>query len=672
MEHKKELKQFKRKENQLVKELLTINENNIRTFKGNPLLKKADEKVEMTRAHVREFKKCMNDPVYFAERYIKIVHVDKGLIPIELYDYQKRILKALKEHRFNILLSCRQSGKCCSLNTIVKFKHPHYNNNIPFEMTIGAFYEWQRLRRLGKALGPKFIDSIELESGWAIETDTGFEPISHIHKTVPYEKWILKTDSFTLECADNHIVFRENFEEIFVKDLSVGDLIVTSNGLERVVSLENTHIEENMYDITVAHKNHRYYTDGILSHNTTLVVCFLVWYVIFHADKACAVLANKGSTARQIVGRIELAYQNLPKFLQQGVVAWNMGSFSLENGSSICSASTTSDSVRGSSFSCVAEDTLVTIVDDDDNVWNIPINKVDQMQKAGSMKQYHREKKYYYVYRIINKINNKEYIGFHSTNNMNDGYMGSGKLIIKAIEKYGIENFEKEILKQFNNKKDAELYERELVNEEYVKRNDTYNISIGGNVCILCGEQNGFYGKKHKPETIAKIVKANKERYSRGEMRHPETLKTTPMRIGNHIFDSYNHAKKVLGLTPMNINYYLYADENCYMLNEEDQQKACQIYKEYAKNKIIRHQKHVENMRKANQRPERNAKLSASLVGKKHPWNIKINTNPEKIAKTAAKHRGMKRSAETCRKISEALKAKNRKQAENKTHESIN
>ena len=517
MEHKKELKQFKRKENQLVKELLTtINENNIRTFKGNPLLKKADEKVEMTRAHVREFKKCMNDPVYFAERYIKIVHVDKGLIPIELYDYQKRILKALKEHRFNILLSCRQSGK------------------------------------------------------------------------------------------------------------------------------------------------------------TTLVVCFLVWYVIFHADKACAVLANKGSTARQIVGRIELAYQNLPKFLQQGVVAWNMGSFSLENGSSICSASTTSDSVRGSSFSCVAEDTLVTIVDDDDNVWNIPINKVDQIQKVGSMKQYHREKKYYYVYRIINKINNKEYIGFHSTNNMNDGYMGSGKLIIKAIEKYGIENFEKEILKQFNNKKDAELYERELVNEEYVKRNDTYNISIGGNVCILCGEQNGFYGKKHKPETIAKIVKANKERYLRGEMHHPETLKTTPMRIGNHIFDSYNHAKKVLGLTPMNINYYLYADKNCYMLNEEDQQKACQIYKEYAKNKIIRHQKHVENMRKANQRPERNAKLSASLVGKKHPWNIKINTNPEKIAKTAAKHRGMKRSAETCRKISEALKAKNRKQAESKTHESIN
>lgn len=94
---------------------------------------------------------------------------------------------------------------------------------------------------------------------------------------------------------------------------------------------------------------------------TTTMVCFLLWYVLFHADKACAVLANKGATARQIVGRIELAFMNLPKWIQQGVTGWNMGSFSLENGSSIISAATSSDSVRGNSYSVIMIDELAFI-----------------------------------------------------------------------------------------------------------------------------------------------------------------------------------------------------------------------------------------------------------------------------------------------------------------------
>lgn len=106
----KKLKSKKRKEDKLVTKLLTINEEDIRTYQGNPLLKRAGEKVELTADHIKEYKRCMEDPIYFAEQYIKIVHVDRGLIPIELYDYQKRIIKALQEYRYNIVLSCRQSG----------------------------------------------------------------------------------------------------------------------------------------------------------------------------------------------------------------------------------------------------------------------------------------------------------------------------------------------------------------------------------------------------------------------------------------------------------------------------------------------------------------------------------------------------------------------------------
>lgn len=202
----------------------------------------------------------------------------------------------------------------------------------------------------------KFIDEIDLDTGWEIETDTGFKPISKIYKTIEYEKYILKTENELLECADLHKVFTDSYEEVFVKDLSVGDKVITKNGIETVLSVENTHIKENMYDITVDDENHRYYTNGILSHNTTTMVCYFLWYVLFTQDKACAVLANKGATARQIVGRIELAYMNLPKWLQSGITVWNKGSFCLENGSSIMSASTSSDSVRGSSFSLVMID----------------------------------------------------------------------------------------------------------------------------------------------------------------------------------------------------------------------------------------------------------------------------------------------------------------------------
>jgi hypothetical protein len=86
----------------------------------------------------------------------------------------------------------------------------------------------------------------------------------------------------------------------------------------------------------------------------------------------------------------------------------------------------------------------------------------------------------YIVYKIINKINEKIYIGCHNAKNIYDDYMGSGKHIKRAIEKYGLENFEKIILYNFDNKLDMLKKEAELVNREFIKRNDVYNIIEGG------------------------------------------------------------------------------------------------------------------------------------------------------------------------------------------------
>lgn len=87
---------------------------------------------------------------------------------------------------------------------------------------------------------------------------------------------------------------------------------------------------------------------------------------------------------------------------------------------------------------------------------------------------------YYYLYKITNKINSKIYIGIHKTDNLSDGYSGSGKALKRARIKYGVDAFEKEILEYFPSEQEMVKREREIVNEDFVKSKDNYNLCIGG------------------------------------------------------------------------------------------------------------------------------------------------------------------------------------------------
>jgi hypothetical protein len=132
-------------------------------------------------------------------------------------------------------------------------------------------------------------------------------------------------------------------------------------------------------------------------------------------------------------------------------------------------------------------------------------------------------------------VNNKIYVGVHKTKNINDGYMGSGKVIKRAMEKYGTDNFRKDILETFQDIESMYAREKELVTEEFLSREDVYNLrrgGLGGFDHINKTEKNlygnngklGFggenliasWGKKHTIETKRKISETHKTNYLNG------------------------------------------------------------------------------------------------------------------------------------------------------------
>jgi hypothetical protein len=94
-------------------------------YLGNQNIKRSGVGVNWTPEMVDEYVKCMNDPIYFAEKYIKIVSLDRGFVPIKLYDYQKEIIeKAIDPTVRNVAaLTARQAGKCVEVNTIMKIRN---------------------------------------------------------------------------------------------------------------------------------------------------------------------------------------------------------------------------------------------------------------------------------------------------------------------------------------------------------------------------------------------------------------------------------------------------------------------------------------------------------------------------------------------------------------------
>ena len=180
-------------------------------------------------------------------------------------------------------------------------------------------------------ISKKILYSIKT-SNLKVKTDTGYQPVSEIHLTQPFDVYRIDLDKYYLECADNHIVFDKDFNEIFVKDLKKGDYIITETGIQKINSINKRGYTLSMFDVTINHPNHRFYTNGILSHNTISSSIFMLHTILFNNDKNIMIVANKGDTAIEIVDKIKSIYSLLPFFLKPGIKTWNQKSLTFENG----------------------------------------------------------------------------------------------------------------------------------------------------------------------------------------------------------------------------------------------------------------------------------------------------------------------------------------------------
>lgn len=349
-------------------------ENNIKLLKGDLVFQRTSEEI-------KEWKKCRNDIHYFVEKYAKLM-TPEGIKHVTLRDYQHKYLDHLDNNQLSVYLACRQCGKCLTFNELVKIKSSidfdkkwrvgeniyelpiyelynyfddsdewgiHYNIYKQYEMGIISEEELYLklennlyIRGFEKLIRSHLMDDVKI---W---TDEGWIPASYIHMTKPFKLYeVVLEDELKLRCADEHILFHKDYKEVYVKDLHIGDYVMTEYGLKKVISILQLNNTLNMCDVTVHNSHESYYTNHILSHNTTTTCIYLLHYILFNIDKNALICANILKTAKEIIDKTKKIFVELPFFLKPGIYKWNESEIVFDNGCRVQCTSTTGTSGIG-------------------------------------------------------------------------------------------------------------------------------------------------------------------------------------------------------------------------------------------------------------------------------------------------------------------------------------
>jgi hypothetical protein len=352
-------------------------------YENDPSYKKGDIVFEYTEDEIRELTKCQTDVVYFANTHC-VAMTDEGVQKIKLRDYQRKILDNFQKHRFNVFLASRQIGKCISPITKVCVKNAktgkeeelfvfellerklkeskdcRFIDRVRFSlyrrMAAGKSYrrllsileKWEnkdlKLTAEDKIINTYFFEETE----YYVSSDEGWVPISQIHMTRQYQAWKVTTESGnTVTCADDHLFFTNRMKAIKAQNLRKGMFICTEEGYDRVISVQQTEDNFQMFDLSVESGKHRYYTNGVLSHNTVTSAMYITWFLIFNIDKNVMVLANKGATCAEIIDKIKMSIKGIPFFMKPGVKVNNQLKMSFDNGCRLMGQSTTKTAAIG-------------------------------------------------------------------------------------------------------------------------------------------------------------------------------------------------------------------------------------------------------------------------------------------------------------------------------------
>lgn len=183
----------------------------------------------------------------------------------------------------------------------------------------------------------KTIEEINIEDlNLLIETDTGFKPLTYITKSKPFEMYnIILENGYKLSCADEHILFDDNMNELYVKELKVNDYVQTDEGPKKIVSITIDNTKVCMCDVMVNDENHRFYSNHILSHNSVVTAIYCLWKILFNIDKSGLILSKSAAAGVDLIGKIKDMFLNLPYYLKPGIYKWNQHEMAFDNNSNI-------------------------------------------------------------------------------------------------------------------------------------------------------------------------------------------------------------------------------------------------------------------------------------------------------------------------------------------------
>lgn len=320
-------------------------------YLGNTNLPTAQTEYDYTPDMIKEIAKCKKNILHFASNYFYIINVDEGRQKIKLHKFQKRILKALSENRFNILLASRQIGKALALDTPIKTPKgwTTMGELKDGDVVFGLDGNPCNVVKAHDVLHDRKCYEIEFENGEKIIADS-----DHRWFTISEKENIgsVKTTQEIMDSEISHKIPRCKNIELNPEQREF-DIIISIKEIKSVP----------VRCITVDSKDSLFLCGktNIATSNTTLMTIYALWVALFEEDQRILVVANKEQTAKMILKRIKTAFEMMPNFIKAGAVEYGQTNIMLSNGSSIGISTTSSDAGRGESVNVLVVDEIAHI-----------------------------------------------------------------------------------------------------------------------------------------------------------------------------------------------------------------------------------------------------------------------------------------------------------------------